>query len=103
VEVEADACGGEAGMGRWVGAGVGDGSRAGADARDSVFRLRQGLSSSESISLRRRFVRAQARSSGGADTEMDVISGSGSTRGVVARRLVPVAVTRDDDDGASRR
>lgn len=103
-KVEVDACGGgDAGSGRWVGARVGGGCWTGADARDSVFRLRRGLSSSESISLRRRFVRVHARSSGEVDTEMDATSGSGSRRGVVARRLVPAPVTKDDDEGASRR
>jgi hypothetical protein len=103
VEVEVDACGGEADLGRWVGARVGGGCWTGADARDSDFRLRRGLSSSEPISLRRRFVRVHARSSGEVDTEMDATSGSGSRRGVVARRLVPAPVTKDDDEGASRR
>jgi hypothetical protein len=102
-EVEVDACGGEADLGRWVGARVGGGCWTGADARDSVFRLRRGLLSSESISLRRRFVRAHARTSGEAVREMDATSGSGSRRGVVARRLVPAPVTKDDDEGASRR
>jgi hypothetical protein len=78
-----------------VGAKMGSCCSAGTDSRDSFLRSRRGVSSSESICLRRRFVRERARS-GNADAEVDASSGSDSRRGVDAWRL---AATVGDDRG----
>ena len=98
---EQDARGGDAGTGRWVGARAGGCRWADADVRDSFFQSPRDISSSESMCVRRRFVRERA-CSGGADAEMDdATSGSDSRDGVGAWRLVPAPVAKDGGEEAS--
>jgi len=83
-EEEEDAREEDAGMDGREDAGL-EGCGAGADVGDWFLRLRQDLLS-ESVSLRRRFVRERA-----GPGRADAAAGSGSLRGVEVRRLVPAA------------